>query len=329
MMILTTLLCLTGVSPFETARRENSTHLMLNGRSMAVRSIWKLPERLAGDTRPMIESMVKLYLLIKGGDYVNVDDVLNYGCWCQIGQTNSNFDRRHGRPVDILDRQCQNWARCYRCNLMDTDSTCEPMKQEYYVDFRSEVMSFVCDESKNNQCQQNTCLCDVELSNKIMAYLEDWDPFHSNNKGFSPLDQCLQGNNPNGKPTQCCGSYPSRYPWHDKEGERGCCGGKTSFNTNFNQCCADGTVKSIGQCSAVPVNQGCSCLNGGNCDNSGQCICQPGYTGPQCEWGPCAPNPCIYGTCVDMVAINGIGASPAFVCKCQEGWAGQFCQNIV
>ena len=54
-------------------------------------------------------------------------------------------------------------------------------------------MSFVCDESKNNQCQQNTCLCDVELSNQIMAYLEDWDPFHSNNKGFSPIDQCLQG----------------------------------------------------------------------------------------------------------------------------------------
>ena len=41
-----------------------------------------------------------------------------------------------GRPVDILDRQCQNWARCYRCNLMDTDGSCEPMKQEYYVDFR-------------------------------------------------------------------------------------------------------------------------------------------------------------------------------------------------
>ena len=32
-------------------RRENSTHLVLNGRSMALRSIWKLPERLAGDTR--------------------------------------------------------------------------------------------------------------------------------------------------------------------------------------------------------------------------------------------------------------------------------------
>ena len=52
--------------------------------------------------------------------------------------------------------------------------------------FSSEVMEFVCDVGKNNACQQNTCLCDVELANQILAYLEDWDPFHSNNKGFDP-----------------------------------------------------------------------------------------------------------------------------------------------
>ena len=60
--------------------------------------------------------------------------------------------------------------------------------------FSSEVMEFVCDAGKNTACQQNTCLCDVELANQILAYLEDWDPFHSNNKGFSPADQCVQGN---------------------------------------------------------------------------------------------------------------------------------------
>ena len=78
-----------------------------------------MPERLAGDTRPMIESMVKLYLLIKGVD-INVDDLLNYGCWCQIGISNSNFEARKGRPIDLLDKQCQNWFRCYRVSHYDS-----------------------------------------------------------------------------------------------------------------------------------------------------------------------------------------------------------------
>ena len=54
-----------------------------------------MPARLAGDTRPMIESMVKLYLLIKGVD-ANIEDILNYGCWCQISTSNTNFEMRKG-----------------------------------------------------------------------------------------------------------------------------------------------------------------------------------------------------------------------------------------
>ena len=43
----------------------------------------------------MIESMLDYFLTVTNSN-LNVDDLLNYGCWCQIGQTNSNFDRRHG-----------------------------------------------------------------------------------------------------------------------------------------------------------------------------------------------------------------------------------------
>ena len=89
---------------------------------LALRGMWNLPERLAGDTRPMIESMIKLYLMLSGNMNIQVDDVLNYGCWCQIGQTNDAFATRGGKPVDKFDRHCQNWARCYRCAVIDSDN---------------------------------------------------------------------------------------------------------------------------------------------------------------------------------------------------------------
>ena len=77
--------------------------------------------------------------MLTGNLHVKVDDVLNYGCWCQIGQENEAFGSRKGKPIDKLDRQCQNWTRCYRCAVIDSDSDadkCDPMKQEYFVDFR-------------------------------------------------------------------------------------------------------------------------------------------------------------------------------------------------
>ena len=52
---------------------------MLFDPALAMRGMWNLPERLAGDTRPMIESMIKLYLMLSGNMSVKVEDVLNYG----------------------------------------------------------------------------------------------------------------------------------------------------------------------------------------------------------------------------------------------------------
>ena len=33
-------------------------------------------------------------------------------------------------------------------------------------------MEFVCDATKNTACEQNTCLCDVELANAVIRHLE-------------------------------------------------------------------------------------------------------------------------------------------------------------
>ena len=50
----------------------------------------------------------------------------------------------------------------------------------------------------------------------------------------------------------CCGEYPQRFPYKTKGGIRGCCenaaGSGVTFDTNFLECCADGSTSVIGAC---------------------------------------------------------------------------------
>ena len=71
----------------------------------------------------------------------------------------------------------------------------------------------------------------------------------STQQGFEFADTCLpqpkgpgQGN-PRGE-LQCCGTFPNRVPYHDKDGGRQCCIDKV-YNTNDKQCCGDGSLASV------------------------------------------------------------------------------------
>ncbi|XP_054726522.1 protein crumbs isoform X4 [Anastrepha obliqua] len=58
--------------------------------------------------------------------------------------------------------------------------------------------------------------------------------------------------------------------------------------------------------------------------NAYECVCQPGYTGINCEVdiNECDSNPCTKGsTCIDM--INN------FTCSCIPGMTGRFCENDI
>lgn len=46
---------------------------------------WKMQGKQYANTADIIESMVD-YMLTVTGSHLSVDDVLNYGCWCQIGK---------------------------------------------------------------------------------------------------------------------------------------------------------------------------------------------------------------------------------------------------
>ncbi len=69
----------------------------------------------------------------------------------------------------------------------------------------------------------------------------------------------------------------------------------------------------------------CNAPLGGRCDAAGGCLCNPGYTGPNCDTFDCGAFDCFssrqQGTC------SGPPLVPAGTCRCAAGFSGDQCQN--
>ena len=53
----------------------------------------------------------------------SVDEILNYGCWCQL-ENPDLYQYHKGPPVDNIDRKCQNRKRCHKCITMGRGYFC-------------------------------------------------------------------------------------------------------------------------------------------------------------------------------------------------------------
>jgi len=226
----------------------------------------------------------QFYMGNKGLDFSKVDDMLSYGCWCQIrNEEAQGIVPGHGQPVDALDAACKAWHQCRACTTVDfsTDGTCVPNEVAYEVGFDPVSMRIDC-QFNPDECSTMNCGCDEQLAFTLTDFFAngDFDDQFltlADGSGFDHAGQChaavnTGGNggttddttNPGGNggndgdnggddgvvsELQCCGTYPSRFEFMTNGGSRSCCGDRT-YNTNRHDCCDGGFLGAIGSCAA-------------------------------------------------------------------------------
>merc|ERR1711981_622528 len=180
-------------------------------------------------------------------------DIQFYGCWCYL---DDSWDTAKGPVQDGIDQECKNLVMNYRClvvDALDRGETCDPQNQDYIEynlfggseDFIGECTSNGNEAADNSQCRMDLCIADGEFTLNLFALMfqsggiaasqPPYDPTmthaaNSENPGdFDPAVECLtnglQGAGRSEK--ECCGAYPTRFPFKTFDGDKACCGERT------------------------------------------------------------------------------------------------------
>jgi len=175
-----------------------------------------------------------------------------YGCWCY-------FDDNHGRgkasPIDVVDEMCKILHDGYECAMRDAEdegTTCIPWEVQYDAALggNDEDDMFVQCTAANsgNNCAIRACTIEgTFVANLLDVFVSGGqiNPANQHENGFDPAVECITKKN-GGGPTnkECCGQYPSRFPFKTQGGDRKCCGNRT-YNSLTLKCCDSGssTVK--------------------------------------------------------------------------------------
>jgi len=164
--------------------------------------------------------------------------VADYGCYCQFLSKDANV-RADGQPMDEFDLVCFQYTQCLRC--LDIDQCTHGIYKGY-----NEKNEF-CNGSEYD-CENNLCKCQKKLIQDMMNL--SWSGVHptrsyTTQSGFDRSENCMIADKPD-LGNQCCGEYPSRYPF-SSQFDRSCCGGRT-YNPLYYDCCEGNTVKLSGMC---------------------------------------------------------------------------------
>ena len=214
--------------------------------------------------------------LVRVISQTDMDQINNYGCYCYFEE---NHGKGKGVAQDSIDRICKTLHDGYECIMMDQaelGNSCTPWTVQYNstngAGFSPSLQSVIdsCESQNdiNDLCAIESCKVEAYFISNLVNYfvsggLIDDSLKHEN--GFDVDSQCRtrgsrnNGNNNNNNNGQsngsngssgavvavgerkCCGDYPTRFVYHDLDGERGCCAGRT-YNTISLQCCNDGTT---------------------------------------------------------------------------------------
>lgn len=196
-------------------------------------------------------------------EQILLSDYQNYGCWCFLAQE----PKGKGQPVNAIDYICRTLLQGYECVEMDSAAageTCDAHETSYN-DANVNFMNNPTDQDVLDACTAangGVVNCAVRTCTIEVAFLRDWWPVqqqtyaqtfdaelpryrHNNVDGSANFDfdaecQIIKGA---ASEKQCCGSYPSRFPYriNGAYGTRACCNDKT-YNTATFDCCNGDTI---------------------------------------------------------------------------------------
>ena len=90
------------------------------GKTISEKFRYYIAEKANADTNlNRIQSLLQTIFDYEFGHGVySAQDVLNYGCWCQLGDLAID-QRRHGIPVNSIDKMCHDHFRYTLCLIVN------------------------------------------------------------------------------------------------------------------------------------------------------------------------------------------------------------------
>jgi len=180
------------------------------------------------DERPIIAwikslDMVRISRSGFLGDYGGTFDLLGgYGCACHAiisGKTAS------GKPVDALDRACQQYLSCTKCIKRNFDGDCS-LQEPYELDFMNFDTSEYSCPSFLTDCSRSVCECDAQLMNAMTELLLAnplMNPWDDNSNFDYDQSKCVKAQNPHkDEEHKCCGEISVPNTFYNSE-RHDCC----------------------------------------------------------------------------------------------------------
>ena len=194
-------------------------------------------------------NMKEIYELLTGSSWngPSADDVFNYGCWCNMNNGLDHVQKGKGQPLDAIDEACQAWHRCTTCIRMD-DTDCVPLNEKYDFLTGSKYNPQVSCTDNPSGCADWSCQCDVHFVKSVIDLInqDQFQPTLSHTNKSWNSGQCKWEGNFETQ-DECCGEFPSRFPFASNFGSRACCGNKT-YQTETHDCCDGDKIRLRGQC---------------------------------------------------------------------------------
>jgi len=165
----------------------------------------------------------------------------SYGCNCHVLGDQPMSDPGFGPPVDKLDSVCKQYKDCNKCAREKYGDACVGELVQYRYGQTNNGLK--CRDDANT-CERALCECDAQFARDHAKAEEVFDfRYHSyyaseNGGSWIARDECPKSGgvrtltqNP-----QCCTNSANTKPFQ-------------IYNANLKDCCANGSISPIGQCS--------------------------------------------------------------------------------